>query len=272
MDIYQIKEITPGVWWIDESGLDSMYIIKGSKRGLVVDTGTGLGDFKNCCVKRLLDVPYDVVLTHGHVDHAGGISQFEKVFIHEKDRDMADNISLKDRTEYINRMNRSGAVQIKEDIAEGLQNNKKPEYIFIKEGDCFDLGDRKVKTAECPGHTWGSICLIDEKDRILFSGDNINDLELICAPAEDRTGLLRKWYEAACAVIDQKADFTICCGGHAVFSVKKAEEVLECGKRVLEGKIGTQIMQVHLFKGNFARYKDSYIIFESELEDIRGWD
>ena len=36
----------------------------------------------------LTDKPYDVVITHGHPDHAGMMHQFDQVYINEKDLPM----------------------------------------------------------------------------------------------------------------------------------------------------------------------------------------
>ena len=37
----------------------------------------------------------------------------------------------------------------------------------------FDLGGRTLEVIETPGHTPGSLCLYDHKERLLFAGDNI---------------------------------------------------------------------------------------------------
>ena len=109
--IYQIEEVKDGIWHIDEGGLASAYIVRGDDRGLVIDTGTGVGDLKGLA-EQYLTVPYDVVLTHGHVDHAGGISQFDRVYVNKGDKEMANGITLKDREEYISRMNRVKATAV----------------------------------------------------------------------------------------------------------------------------------------------------------------
>ena len=41
----------------------------------------------------------------------------------------------------------------------------------VEEGHVFDLGDRSLRVVHLPGHTPGSIGLIDERARILFTGD-----------------------------------------------------------------------------------------------------
>ena len=88
---WTVNEIKKGVWHVDESGLDAMYVVKGSKMSAVIDTGTGIGNFKGL-VESLVGNPYIVLITHGHVDHAGGCGQFEEVYINEGDYQAALNI------------------------------------------------------------------------------------------------------------------------------------------------------------------------------------
>ena len=47
----------------------------------------------------------------------------------------------------------------------------KPSH--VSDGYIFDLGNKKLRVIECPGHTAGSICLLDTTDNILFSGDSL---------------------------------------------------------------------------------------------------
>ena len=49
----------------------------------------------------------------------------------------------------------------------------------LQEGHVFDLGDRSLRVLHFPGHAPGSIRLIDEKARILFSGDTVYNLNLL---------------------------------------------------------------------------------------------
>lgn len=266
--VYQIKEVRDGIWHIDEGGLASAYIVRGDDRGLVIDTGTGVSSLKGL-VEQYLTVPYDVVLTHGHVDHAGGISQFEQVYINNRDIEMADGITLKNREDYISSMYQVKSTLIKPDqIIPELRTDAKPEYLPVQSGDVFRLGGRELEVAECPGHTLGSICLIDRADRIIFTGDSMNDLELICAPAENRMGLLRQWYESANKILSDCGETELCCGGHTVFAPEKAKEIIECGKKVLNHEIEMERMKIHIFIGNFAKYKNSCITVDEVLERI----
>lgn len=256
---WTVNEIKKGVWHIDESGLDAMYVVKGSKMSAVIDTGTGIGDFKGL-VESLIDNPYIVIITHGHVDHAGGCGQFAEAYISEKDHQAALNIKVEDREGYLKNMESAGAIAPGSlSIAEKMRNNKKPVFHFIKEGDVFDLGDKKLVVYEMTGHTAGSVCILDEADRVLFSGDNVNDLELICAPAENRLALLKEWFEAGKRIFAKKDSFDICGGGHCLIPIEKAEETLACGEKVLLGELQAKVEKVHFFHAPFYKYKDSRI-------------
>lgn len=267
-DVYQVKEVKKGIWHVDEAGLDSAYIVSGKDRGLVIDTGTGIKDLKGLA-EKYLSVPYDVVLTHGHVDHAGGISQFDEVWLDAGDIGMADAVTVKDREEYIYSMHQTGSTKLMpEAIIPELKTDKKPAYRTLHSGDVFSLGGRELEVAACPGHTAGSVFLIDKADRLIFTGDSVNDLELICAPAEDRMELLRRWYESARKILSDNRDAELCCGGHAVFGVDKAWEVLECGRKILDHELEMTRRKIHIFVGNFAQYKNSCITVDEKLERV----
>ena len=48
------------------------------------------------------------------------------------------------------------------------------EFVTVKNGHVFNLGGRQLEVIETPGHTPGSICLVDRENKLLFSGDNNN--------------------------------------------------------------------------------------------------
>ena len=72
--LYRVEKIADGTWRIDEGGLDALYVVEGADRAVLIDTGSGTGDL-DALVRSLTEKPYEVYLTHGHVDHAGGIRQ-----------------------------------------------------------------------------------------------------------------------------------------------------------------------------------------------------
>jgi len=47
--------------------------------------------------------------------------------------------------------------------------------IPVKEGDIINLGNSPLKIIDIPGHTPGSIAILDMNNRILVSGDSVQD-------------------------------------------------------------------------------------------------
>ena len=63
-----------------------MYLVEGTDRAALLDTGSGFGSLKRC-VDGLTDKPVTVLLTHGHTDHALGAAEFDEVYISPLDEE-----------------------------------------------------------------------------------------------------------------------------------------------------------------------------------------
>ena len=81
---YPYYEFEPGIFEIDEFDCASIFLIVGSKRAFLLDTGIGIGDLKTC-VERLTDKQYDIVMSHGHGDHTGGTWAFDSIYMNSRD-------------------------------------------------------------------------------------------------------------------------------------------------------------------------------------------
>lgn len=57
-------------------------------------------------------------------------------------------------------------------IAEGIDHDFIPDH-FIKDGDQFSLGNKKIKVIHTPGHMGNHVCF--QYGEILFSGDHVMD-------------------------------------------------------------------------------------------------
>ena len=178
-----IIEIAPKTYAVNEYGLDAQYILVGDERALLIDTGLGLLDLDKV-VRSVTDKPYDVVLTHSHLDHCGGISQFDEVYVHPLDKEAALQPTYEARVNYADSLGKMGAYEAFGYTLEEVQKDGKlPECHLIEEGYVFELGNRPVEVLHIPGHTPGGISLMDDKNRILFSGDccNVNTLVMGCS-------------------------------------------------------------------------------------------
>ena len=174
-----IASIGPDTYFINEFGADSMFVLVGAKRALVIDSGSGFCDFKSI-IESLTKLPYDVVITHAHQDHAGGIGQFDSVYLDPRDVPLAKAITYEGRVAY-------GKVMRAMQPQPGRFANvwaytddsvrkwsKLPEFKPLHDGMTFDLGGRTVTAHFIGNHTPGSTFFIDDKSRIMFGGDSTN--------------------------------------------------------------------------------------------------
>jgi hydroxyacylglutathione hydrolase len=196
---YKATLVAEKTWAIVENKTVNIYLVEGNDSALIIDTGYGTGDLKSY-IKTLTKLPVRVVNTHGHRDHSGNDHQFPCIYAHPADFGM---IAMP------------------------------PELIPVKEGFVFDLGDRRLEVIEVPGHTHGSICLLDLDNRILFAGDNTNSLVWLflkdCYPLEVYLKSLQK--------VEKRMDeYDIILPGHNTPLDKTfVSEQIGCVKSILDG-------------------------------------
>lgn len=267
---YPVKEVKPGVWRVEEFNLGTMYVVRGSERGLVIDTGTGVGDFKGL-VEELLSTPYDVVLTHGHGDHAGGTHQFPYVYVHRSDVKMAAGANLASRRDYAMRIHdtypETAALFDPADMTE----DGKPTFLPMADGHVFDLGDKKLEVFACPGHTPGCIDILDREDKVLFSGDNHQHLELVMMPGDDRKAVIAKWLRGVrkAQKLRDEGAYDLLCGGHEELEIDLLEDLIACGEGILKDKIKPQYKKVHIFEAPFASFGRVNIMYLGQGRQYR---
>lgn len=168
-----------------------MYLVQGRTCAALLDTGFGVGDLKGY-VDSLVDTPCTVLLSHGHLDHAGGAVQFDRVFLNEQDWALADwHCTLERRLHDVHH----GPGGMPEGItdADFLPARTAP-YLPLQEGDVFHLGGVTVTPIAVPGHTRGMMVFLIPEDRTAIFGDACGEHTLLlfehCAPIETyREGL-----------------------------------------------------------------------------------
>lgn len=165
---YQVTEIAKDTWVINEAGMTAMFLLKGTERALLIDTGVGMTDLKKL-ISWLTPLPYDVVLTHGHPDHIGGAAQFEEVYIHEKDEDSLKPINYDRIADYVELLGNMGAYDVYDCSPADIRRiQKMPKCLPLKEGMVFELGGRSIEVIETPGHTSGGCCSLIGKSESCF--------------------------------------------------------------------------------------------------------
>ncbi len=133
-----------------------------SEKAAVVDPGIYPPALIEEIEKQKITLDY-IILTHCHYDHLASIPQFKKKFpakilIHQLD---ASALERGDDKFIHGKVFNSSTVKIKVDTK-------------LKEGDKINLGqEMELEVFSTPGHSPGSICLYEQKEKALFSGDTI---------------------------------------------------------------------------------------------------
>ena len=233
---FKATEIAKKTWMIeyDFTVNEHMYsyLLEGSECSLLIDTMMGWGDLKGFC-ETLTDKPIILVNTHAHPDHVGGNYAFDKCYLHPLDMNglyhdkpwtsevMMESAKKSSRPEFLDKIKESDFTPEKPMIA-----------LPVWEGDCFDLGDRKIDVVLAGGHTPGSIVLIDDENRICFTGDCCNGYTLM----NFRSSLSVEEYLHS--LIDLKRHsyrFDTLYGGHCVLGTVVIDEGIVACAKVING-------------------------------------
>jgi glyoxylase-like metal-dependent hydrolase (beta-lactamase superfamily II) len=100
-----------------------------------------------------------IILTHNHFDHVGAAAALVKatgatVYAHELDADIIEQGS------------RDTFASV--ESIEGVKVD-----VGLKGGEKLDLAGVKFDVLHTPGHSKGSICLLNNEEKVLFSGDTL---------------------------------------------------------------------------------------------------
>ncbi|MBI1220081.1 MAG: MBL fold metallo-hydrolase [Rhodobacteraceae bacterium] len=172
--------VAPGVHLTAEPAVHdffraNLYTVTGRDRDLQVDFGVGVAPL--AAALPLSGRPVLAVATHAHVDHVGGFHEFAARAGHAAE---AASFAA---------MDEPGTLQSwfgQERAGPSLARLPSPSFRLadwalipapltetLAEGGVIDLGDRRFAVLHLPGHSPGSIGLLDEAAGLLIAGDAI---------------------------------------------------------------------------------------------------
>lgn len=174
---HPIIEIAKNTYEIDEFDCGSIFVLVGEEKAMVIDTGSGIGDLP-AVIAKITDKPIVLVITHAHGDHTGGLGWFDEYYMSAIDEGkyskMDNPESHRNYARFITaRSGKTYPYDIEKDICT-YPENAAPKRLDLVDGQTFDLGGRVVTAMKCPGHTPGSMVLLDPTTGILFAGDACN--------------------------------------------------------------------------------------------------
>ena len=171
---FEVYRIRPGVFAIYEPHQFEevvSYLIVGSRRALMFDTGLGIGKI-SAVVSGLTKLPVTVLNSHTHFDHVGGDAEFSDIM------DENTSFTLTSAKGQLNIYSRDALApeRICGSLPKGTDAKNysiRPFHIshFVTDGERIDLGDRELEVIFTPGHTPDSLCLLDRQNGLLVTGD-----------------------------------------------------------------------------------------------------
>lgn len=187
MNPYEIAKINDNTWRIEDS-MVRMFLLTGTEKALLIDTGMTRPDARTIA-ESLTTLPLMLLNTHADPDHISGNRAFPEAMMHPAEE---QNYRMTGGTGPI---------------------------VPVQAGDVIDLGDRPLEVIHMPGHTPGSIALLDKNARVLIAGDVIQDGRIFMfGPARD----LNAYIESMKALKVRIADFDTVYPSHGTFPMEPA--------------------------------------------------
>jgi len=140
-----IEKINNSTWVIDD-GFVRCFLLAGTEKAILIDTGATSADAK-ALAQSVTPLPVILVNTHGDGDHVAGNAAFESFYMHPADYENCN-------------------------IAARCPDSK---LLPLADGDVLDPGERPLQIIAIPGHTFGSVAILDRRDRVLYTGDSVQD-------------------------------------------------------------------------------------------------
>lgn len=132
------------------------YLLIGSERALLIDTGLGICNIYDQ-VRKLTDKPVTAVATHIHWDHIGGHKYFPDFYVHQEERNwLRGGFPLPVQAVRNMVADRCGLTDGFDIHAYQIFQGE-PTRV-LKDGDSIDLGSRAVQVLHTPGHSPGHLC------------------------------------------------------------------------------------------------------------------
>ncbi len=170
---------------------------EATKAGAVVDPGGDLEMIEGAIRELGLRIE-KILITHGHIDHAGGADELrEKLGVeiegpHPADRFLLDSLE-------------------KQGASYGIPARKVTPDRWLEEGDTVTVAGHTFEILHCPGHSPGSVVFVNKPQKFMLAGD------VVFAGSIGRTDFPYGDHDALITAIKTKLfplgdDFAFICG------------------------------------------------------------
>lgn len=206
-------QIAPGTWKILSDG-DFSYLLEGDEEAILIDSGYGAGNIREYA-QSLTEKPLSRICnTHDHFDHTANNCYFDLAYI------SAETYPLATRPF---------------PSFQGIEFPRDYPVQIVDDGDAIPLAGRDLKVIKIPDHAVGSLVFLDEKQRILFSGDEFMSWGKMLH------GGVAHWAAMLQEVMAIRDRFDRMFGGGGEVDASIAEKQLACANHILAGHEGAPV-------------------------------
>ncbi|MBR4080833.1 MAG: MBL fold metallo-hydrolase [Clostridia bacterium] len=185
MHRFTVREHLPGVYHIKDAMGVCMTLLTGSERSLLIDAGYGLEDV-SAFVRTLTDKPVQLLLTHGHHDHALGARWFDTALM------LRDEVTV--YATYTQAHWRSRVAEQAADKGLTVPENWMDADMASPcpiDAESIALGGMTAQIIAVPGHTPGSAVVYVPERSLLLTGDDWNPTTWLFFPESVGVGVYR---------------------------------------------------------------------------------
>lgn len=221
---FESEQIAPGTFKIQSDG-DYCYLVEGDDEALMIDTGYGAGNIREYAQSLTTKPLKNVVNTHDHFDHTANNCYFDCAFMSAETKPLAT---------------------VPFPSFEGISFPRDYKVQVIDEGYIFHLGGRDLEVFKIPDHAVGSIALLDRRERLLFSGDEITSMgKRLNGSVEGFLGHLKK-------LAKRRDEYDRLCTGTGVIEADWIDKYIENMEYILAGGEGAGLEKAPVFEQRFT--------------------
>lgn len=205
MKDYKIIQIDASTWRVEDSGV-YFFLLTGSDSALLIDSGMNVKNVK-AIAENLTDKPIKLINTHADPDHIGANCEFSSFMMNTLE---LDNFNIYQKCT--------------------------SQVIPVNDHEIINIGKRSLEVIFIPGHTPGSIALLDIERRVLFSGDTIQDGNIfLFGPMRDINTYLQSLERLN--TLKDRFDYIYPSHANPVLEPNIIEKLIEGTKAVIDNKL-----------------------------------
>ena len=222
----EIIQIDKKTWRIEDE-MVRFFLFCGETKAALIDTGMNAPNARQIA-ESITSLPLILINTHADRDHISGNGEFDEAYMSP-----AEEENYRD-------------------------HGNTGKIVPIHDEDEINLGGRILKIIDLPGHTKGSIAILDTNNRVLVGGDSIQDGNIFMFGPQRN---LKTYIESLKKLSAYEGIYDEVYAMHGTFPVAPTiiPKLIEGAQQILDGKASGS--PVNIFGNEVLLYKFDYAGF-----------